>query len=361
MKRTHFEALRPVCPVCCNNGLIEAPLRLASVSREAGDTVLEGILHCGNESCQREFPILDGLPILVPDVRNYAYNQIHQLLARDDLSPETESLLGDCCGPGSPYDVMRQYLNCYAWDHYGEFDPQEAEASPKPGAVARTLNALLPNLPKKVGQPILDVGCAVGRSTFALAEHSGELVLGVDLNFSMLRLAARVLNQGVVRYPRRRVGLVYDRREFAVELPGKDLVDFWVCDALAPPFAPASFAAAVALNVLDCVRSPVQLLKGLLGAINDGGSMALTTPYDWSLNAAAPDQWLGGHSQRGPHRGDSEPVLRGLLTPAAYPHSLSGVCLIAEMARLPWRVRVHERSATEYELHAVVAKKLAVS
>ena len=44
------------------------------------------------------------------------------------------------------------------------------------------------------------------------------------------------------------------------------------------------------------------------------GGLVLTTPYDWS--AAVPvDAWLGGHSQRGPHQGSSEPILRGLLTP----------------------------------------------
>src|SRR5690606_26253462 len=102
----------------------------------------------------------------------------------------------------------------------------------------------------------LDVGCSMGRPAFELAERRAGLVLGVDLNFAMLRVASRALREGVARYPRRRVGLVYDRREVPLSFPGAERVDFWACDALALPFADDTFALATSFNVLDCVVDP---------------------------------------------------------------------------------------------------------
>jgi SAM-dependent methyltransferase/uncharacterized protein YbaR (Trm112 family) len=355
VRRRHFETLRPLCPVCWYERQAEAPLRLASVTREDRDVVFEGILHCPDAACQREYPILDGLPILVANLRSYIADQLSHLLARADLSADLETLLGDCCGPGSAYDQTRQHLSSYTWDHYGDLDPEEP-ASGQPGGVMRLLHELLPHLSAPSGKPILEPGCSVGRGSFVLADHAKTLVLGMDLNISMLRLAARVLYHGSVRYPRRRVGLVYDRREFATDLLARDLVDFWVCDALAPPFVPATFGGAVALNLLDCVTSPWQFLQRTAALVTPGGFLALTTPYDWS--AAVPvETWLGGHSQRGPHHGSSEPILRALLTPGAYPQSLNGFRIIVDLDRLPWPVRLHERSIMEYQVHAVVAQR----
>ena len=65
--------------------------------------------------------------------------------------------------------------------------------------------------------PAIDVGCATGGTTFAIARAHTALTLGVDLNFAMLRVASRALREGRVRYAQRRVGVVYDRRELDVD------------------------------------------------------------------------------------------------------------------------------------------------
>ena len=128
MRRRHLEALRPVCPVCRTAGGGENPLLLADVRREEGDHVVEGTLRCPSPSCQREYPILDGIPLLIANLRSYVAGAIDQINAREDLDATTESLLGDCCGPGSSYDATRQHLSTYAWDHYGDLDPEETGA-----------------------------------------------------------------------------------------------------------------------------------------------------------------------------------------------------------------------------------------
>jgi len=289
---------------------------------------------------------------------------------RGDLSELVESMLGDCCGPGSAFDQMRQHLSSYTWDHHGDLDPDEPVDEPRPGAMLRSLEVGR-ELAGSVSSgavpsgPIIDVGCSVGRSSFALAQGSNELVLGVDLNFAMLRVASEVLRHGKVRYPRRRSGVVYDRRGFPAEFVNRENVDFWACDAAALPLPSNTFSLAVSMNVLDCAYAPSELLATLARVLQQGGKAVLTCPYDWSPAATPLEAWLGGHSQRSPLGGSSEAVLRTLLTradesnPAGGPNSFCGLELIAQQEQLPWSVRLHDRSAMGYKVHLIVAAKSA--
>jgi SAM-dependent methyltransferase len=330
-------------------------VKVAAVFGERDEVIDEGILHCGNPSCLREYPILGGVPLLVPELRAFVVNNLLPLLGQDDLAPELESIIGDCCEPGSPFDLTRGYLSSYAWDHYGDLDPEEPLGEPRPGSVLRVLDSVA-NLAGDLGGPVLDLGCSVGRTTFAAAGRQKGLVLGVDLNPAMLRVAQRVLHQGRVCYPRKRVGVVYDRREFDAAFPDADRVDFWAADALSLPFAPETFGTVVGLNVLDCVASPRDLLGGARRVLRPGGTALLTTPYDWSPAATPLECWLGGHSQRGEQRGAAEPMLRALLTPGAHPQSVDGLRIVGERANLAWHVRLHDRSYVAYSVHAVEAR-----
>ena len=328
MRRGHFEAFRPLCPVCRSGALA-----VTSAIREDDDDLLEGILSCANENCRREYPVVDGIPVIVAAIRAWLSANPLQMLLRDDLSPEIESLIGDTLGSGSAFDAVRQHVGIYAHDHY------------RVGAAA----SLLDRVPL-AGGPALDVGCATGGTTFRIASRLGQQTLGIDLNFAMLRVASSALRRGRVRYARRSVGLVYAREEVAFDPPARELVDFWCCDAAALPFADGTFGVAASLNVLDCVPSPRDALRELARVVQPGGTAVIATPYDWSSAATPVEAWIGGHSQRGAHRGAAEPVLRALL--AEEPLEI-----IAEEESVPWRVRLHERSTVEYAVHLVVARK----
>lgn len=356
MRRLHFEALRPVCPVCRGAGRGDQPLVLGPVARETDGDVLEGMLRCTGAACLREYPIIDGIPLLIADLRGYVAGAVDQITARDDLSPVTESLLGDCCGPGSPYVTAREHLSAYAWDHYGDLDPDEGDSDARPGSARRVLERALALGEPLPGGPVIDIGCSVGRTSFELAGHTGGLVLGVDLSFSMLRVAGDILRTGQVRYPRREVGVVYGRRAFTADFDGRERVDFWACDAAALPFPDASFGLATSLNVVDCVQSPVDALRDQIRVLAPGGRAVITTPYDWSPGATPMEAWLGGHSQRGEAGGAAEPVLRALLTPGAHPASLPAVRLVSEELRVPWQVRLHGRGVMTYHVHVAVAE-----
>jgi SAM-dependent methyltransferase len=205
---------------------------------------------------------------------------------------------------------------------------------------------------------VLDLGCGAGRTAFDLADrHAGALVLGLDMNLALLRLA-RQAAAGAVSYPRRRIGLVYDRRRFPVSLPAAGRVDFWACDALALPFAAGAADVAVALNLLDCVNEPWRLLAGLAEAVRPGGRVLLATPYDWSTRATPVETWIGGHSQRAAHGGAAEPFLRALLTEGAHPRSVAGLRVLAEEAGWPWQTRLHDRSTVLYRAHLLAVGRV---
>ena len=357
MRRRHFELLHPICPVCRAAHNIDSALRIAHVAREEDGHIVEGTLHCTNKDCIREFPIVDGVPLIVANIRQYVSDNVFPIYGRRDLSETLESMLGDCCGPGSSVDQTRQQLSSYAWDHYGDLDPSETNGEPRPGATAKTVEVGCQVANPVPPGPIIDVGCSVGRGSFALGERAKELVLGVDLNFAMIRMASDILRQGKVRYARRRVGLVYDRREFPARFANQENVDFWACDAAALPFPAETFSLAVSMNALDCVYDPRELLASLARVLKEGGKAVVACPYDWSGTVTAMEAWLGGHSQRSPVEGSCETILRTLLTPGAHASSIAGLKLIAERDNLPWHVRLHDRSTMTYKLHMVVAAK----
>ena len=345
--------------MCRLAGRADSTLFLSSNQHEHDGHVVEGLLQCPSSQCLREYPIIDGIPLLIADIRAYIASNIDAIDARDDLGELLQGVLGDCCGPGSAYVVTREHLSNYAYDHYADLDPAEHQPEPPPGAVRALLDSALTACGALPAGPLLDLGCGVGRTSFELATRHQGLVLGVDMHYAMLRLASRVLRQGRVRYPRRQVGLVFDQREFEARFAGSERVDFWACDATALPFPDGRFAGAVCLNLIDCVHSPQGLLESLARVLAPGAPVAISTPYDWAAAATPLEHWLGGHSQRSPGGGASEPVLRALLTPGAHPQSVAGLELEQEIDSLPWRVRTHERAFMEYRSHLLVARRRA--
>jgi SAM-dependent methyltransferase len=313
---------------------------------EAEEDIREGVLVCTDPLCQREHPIIDGIPIVVSDLQSWAAHQLQAVLWREDLSAFIESLLGDAAGPTSVLERERTTLSAYGRTHWGEFDCDES--LPRDASlgqlVERAVDLLEP--PGVVHGAWIDLGCAVGRGTYELARRGGELAVGVDLSFGMLRVAERARRDSRAVFGIRRVGLVYDRREIRIPDVPSEQMSFWCCDVGNLPFADGCFEGALSLNVLDCVPSPLQHVMEMGRILRPGAAALLSTPYDWSANATPLEQWLGGHSQRGPAHGSSAAELRRALTTMD-----SGLHIEVEEDRVPWRVYVNERASMDYAVH----------
>jgi len=340
LKRSHLSAFAPTCPTCRNH----APLVVGNVEAEQDRDIEFGTLHCPSPACQCEYPIVDFIPVIVPDLAALMAQRGVDFFARADLPASVESLLGDALGPDGWFDVLRQGFSTYGWDAYGDLGPDHSPVGLQPGAARRCLERLLAlgEVPAG-GSRAVDLGCGGGRTSFALAAHMKDaLVLGVDTNFGLLRMA-RGAAAGRVRYPLRRIGLVYDRQDFAVSLTGAGRVDFWVMDALALPLPPASMDVVAALNLLDCVADPHQLLTAMAGLLRPAGRALLATPFDWSVRATRVDNWIGGHSQRADHAGGAEVFLRSLLAQMA-----PGLRVVGSEHEFAWQTRLHARSSVQY-------------
>lgn len=359
MRLGHFEALRPICPVCRARG---SSSRLAINIVEAGtdDDITAGILGCPD--CGAEYPVIDGLPVILPDVRRYVQDNLFYLMARRDLTPAVESLIGDASGPGSALDSIRQHVSSYVWDHWGDHDPGETgpAGDASPGSVARVLAGGLEMLGDGLPPgPVLDMGCGAGRSVAELAARTGRTVLGIDVSTPLARVARRAIIDGQVDYARRRVGLVYDRRTFGLDLVGRERMDVWICDVLALPFQPATFALAVGLNLLDCLGDPRLGLAEVGRVLCGDGKALIAVPFDWTGHVTPVEGWIGGHSQRGPHCGSAEAILDGMLSEG--PLSSGDLRKLGPAREMPWHVRLHERSRMHYDVHVVAARRDSVT
>jgi SAM-dependent methyltransferase len=351
VKLRHFEALSPICPSCRIGAL-----RMTRKIRAGDGDLIEGLLECGNRECRHLYPVVDGIPILVADLRSFVQNQSLGLLGREDLSEEMVSVLAECYGPASPLDTNRQQTSMYGWTHYGDLDADERTGPPAIVTILRTGLDRLGEAGISERDLIVDLGCAVGRSTFELAarpENQDALVVGVDLNISMLRVAASALREGRVRYPLRRVGLVYEERTVDVPADGSDRVDFWCADVLALPFGSETFDLAASINLIDCLQSPHDHLTSLRDVIRPGGGALVASPFDWSPGATSIEAWIGGHSPYDERQGRSENVLRSLIG-GDHPSAVDGLEIIDEIDGLEWPVRLHDRSVMHYRVDLFV-------
>lgn len=330
MKLSHFERLAPICAACRKGTLV-----LSKVEKGTPRELEEGLLEC--PECRHLFPVIDGIPVLARDLRRVLSEQVLGLLQRTDLSETSLGLIGEACGSGSVFDSTRQHISSYSHGHWED------------GGVVRILEAGLARA-RAVDGPILDVGCSVGGTTLHLASRGP--VVGVDINLSMLRAARRFLREGRVTYARRVSGLIYEERDLPIDVSRAADVDFWCADALALPFRAGTFGLVSSLNLLDCVPSPLELLRGLSEVMKAGGAAIVGTPFDWAPTATPVEQWLGGHSR---HKGPE--VVRAL----AGSEQLRELRVEAEEDGLEWPVRLHERAEMRYRVALFVLRKLPLS
>ncbi|EHR72513.1 methylase involved in ubiquinone/menaquinone biosynthesis [Burkholderiales bacterium JOSHI_001] len=361
MLREHLHALQPVCPACRTAGRRPAPLVLGPVARSDGDEVLEGALLCSDRLCQREHPILDGIPVVVADIAAWAAHQLPGALRREDLSPFTESLLGDAAGPGSEWFASRSHVSIYGWAHWGDV-PAELSARRSlahGGAYVALLREALALCGAPQGGVWLDLGCSVGRGTLELARAGAGLALGLDLNFAMLRVAERVRREGRARFALRRGGVVFDTFDAAVDGVPHERMAYWCCDVSVLPLADAQAQGALMLNLLDCVPQPLALLFEAGRVLAPGAVAAFSSPYDWSPNATPLGEWLGGHSQRSASGGDSAAELRRVLSAERAAGVDTGLVLEADRDGVAWQVQTAERSTMAYQVHLARLRRRA--
>lgn len=177
-----------------------------------------------------------------------------------------------------------------------------------PAQCAQIALAAMKEKPKRRA---LDIGCAVGRSTFELARGFEE-VTGVDFSARFIQEAQRLKEKGVLRYTMPTEGELEAYHEVDLAAFGleeeRHKVSFWQADAcnLKPLYK--DFDLIFAGNLIDRLYDPRKFLDSLAARVNEGGLLILTSPYTWQEESTPKEKWIGGYKRDG----ESVTTLEGL-------------------------------------------------
>lgn len=303
--------LRCVNNSCENNGLILESLR------ETGDECMEGFLSCN--ICNSEFPIIQGVPIILQNFHDYArqrimtYGKWIMYSKSSKLKDFLRSIGTKIRFPTSndPYEEHNILYKAYLYNHYHyHFDDRLLSLFKRkiePDHIYRMLGKKNLNL-KGIG---LDIGCSIGSSTFELAKRL-PFVFGVDLSFSFILMARKIMRNKMSKN-----------------------TEFLVSDAINLPFESSYFQSIIALNLVDRV-DPNKLIVSINRCIKDNGKLILIDPYHFVNNGT--DQF------------DSIQI-RKIIEKFGYK-------LGSNESFIPWIVKMNERAYLFYFVDFIVANKV---
>jgi len=151
----------------------------------------------------------------------------------------------------------------------------------------------------------LDVGCAVGRSSFVLAELA-DSVLGVDYSSSFIDAAKAISESGELNYEYHEEADRWKKGKAIIDkIP--DNLKFEVGDACNLRGDLGSFDLVHAANLLCRLPEPQAFLARLTELVSPGGQLLLTTPFTWLEEFTPQERWINGD--------DCASALRQILNP----------------------------------------------
>jgi putative 4-mercaptohistidine N1-methyltranferase len=139
----------------------------------------------------------------------------------------------------------------------------------------------------------LDLGCAVGRSSFELSRSSREVV-GIDYSQAFIDAADGIKGTGAARISRLEEASLESQVEVRLPdgvCPGR--VSFEQGDAMDLRGDLGTFDRVLAANLLCRLREPAKLLARLPELVKPGGELVLTTPCTWLEEFTPPGNWPG--------------------------------------------------------------------
>ncbi len=297
-----------------------------SPRRQRGGGVRDGMLRCAE--CPAVYPVLGGVPILMPSPGSYLATYRESVLAtlaeHDRLGRDTVSLVDAFAGPFEGAEPMRfgddwvrgELAGLEGWPA----PPGKNPATKAFAAFVRAAEKLEPTaaLMAALGDgplgTVLELGPGAGLTTRALAARAERLVVG-DLSLRAVLVSLSLAGDAEEAAEQRLEGVVVDAHDLALRPQAVDLV--------------------VGANLVDLLEEPERFFDALSEALATGARVALTTPR--------PDL--------GQPLGDDEALRQGLRD--------AGFGLLHEADGVPW-LRPHgPRYWQLYFAQLVVAERLS--
>jgi len=180
----------------------------------------------------------------------------------------------------------------------------------------------------------LDLGCAVGGSSFELCRHF-DRVVGVDFSQAFVDAAAKMATQGRHEYTSVIQADISEARTARVpDGIDRSRAEFRQGDACALPSDLGTFDAVLAGNLLCRLPDPQAFLFRCKQLVTPGGVLVLVSPYSWLEEYTPKSHWLGGHL-------DKSGVPQG--SAAAVSALLNDSFVLETEEDMPFLIREHER------------------
>lgn len=302
---------------CVNRVCKKGNLDLDSIL-QVGDECIEGFLSC--KLCNTQYPILEGVPLLVENFSKYASQRINTFgkwIVKCKSSGIKSYLKSEGLKIHGPtmsdrYEENSRWYESYL--HFRQDFPLDDKLLPllkkeiKPNNIYKMLTDENLSL-DGIG---LDIGCSIGSSTFELSKKL-SYVFGIDLSFSFILEARKIMQS---------------RKIYNIE--------FIVADATNLPFESHFFQSIVALNVIDRIDF-YKLVSSVNRCIKKQGKLVLIDPYDFVDNNSK-------------DKLDSTRI-RQELESMGYNTEYGD-------SYIPWILRVNERCYLFYFVDLVVATKI---
>jgi len=231
----------------------------------------------------------------------------------------------------TPFYESDAAVEQYLLFHYGtpeQICPLLAEARSACGFPARCVSEPLRRIELRKRARALDLGCAVGRSSFELRKSFDEVV-GIDFSARFVAAAERMREDRVVMV--RVAGEGGAMEEMRLELPAElktDHVRFERGDACELRADLGSFDLVLMANLIDRLPDPARCLARMPELISSGGWLVMTSPYTWLEEYTPREKWLDGDGR------GALSALKERLEPAFEPR---------DVFDLPFLIREHRR------------------
>ncbi len=160
---------------------------------------------------------------------------------------------------------------------------------------------LLPYLKDRSLRELLDVGCAVGRSSFELARYFDK-VTAVDFSARFIQTAIQMQKVKKLYYTMPQEGELYSYHQ--VSMPKvlsalSEKITFLQADACNLKPTLHGYDCVFASNLIDRLYDPEKFLNEMAKRLNEEGVLILTSPYTWLEEFTPKERWIGGYKEGG--------------------------------------------------------------
>ena len=194
--------------------------------------------------------------------------------------------------PGSALYETSSLVSQYLGFHYGP------PVLGVPNFPAACIDYLMASIQFESRDRCLDIGCAVGRSSFELAKHF-QHVDALDYSSGFIDAAKQLQQSGTIQYKIPTEGQLSTDCQTSLEsLMSSNIanrVTFQTGDACNLPDEMNNYDLVFAGNLIDRLYQPQLFLDSITQRIRAGGWLVITSPYTWLEDYTPPSYWLGGY------------------------------------------------------------------